>query len=150
MIRNVRMDTKLLPPYVLTHFDSWAFCVIAFEPIELQTCSVPQNDRLDLSFVKDQHTAGKKWPDMVVKWPFVNYYLLKVSQACARPPFISEAIHFKPIKIQTHQAPKNDRLNLSFVKDKHTVGEKMARNSSKIAILLLLFVFTQTIILNNH
>ena len=54
------MDTKLLPPYVLTHFDSWAFCVIAFEPIELQTCSVPQNDRLDLSFVKDEHTDGEK------------------------------------------------------------------------------------------
>ena len=31
------------------------------------------------------------------------------------------------------------------MKDKRTVGEKMARNSSKIAILLLLFVLNQTI-----
>jgi hypothetical protein len=32
------------------------------------------------------------------------------------------------------------------VKDKHTVGGKMARNSPKIAILLLLFVLNQTIL----
>ena len=32
---------------------SFAFCVITFEPIEVQTCSAPQNDRLSLSFVKD-------------------------------------------------------------------------------------------------
>jgi hypothetical protein len=31
------------------------------------------------------------------------------------------------------------------VKDKHKVGGKMARNSLKIAILLLLFVLNQTI-----
>ena len=31
------------------------------------------------------------------------------------------------------------------MKDKHTVGEKMARNSRKIAILLFLFVSNKTI-----
>ena len=31
------------------------------------------------------------------------------------------------------------------MKDKHTIGGKMARNSRKIAILLLLFVLIQTI-----
>ena len=31
------------------------------------------------------------------------------------------------------------------MKDEHTVGRKMARNSRKIAILLLLFVLNQTI-----
>ena len=30
-----------------------AFCVITFEPIEIQTYSAPQNDRLNLNFVKD-------------------------------------------------------------------------------------------------
>ena len=30
-----------------------AFCVITFEPIKIQTQSAPQNDRLNLSFVKD-------------------------------------------------------------------------------------------------
>ena len=32
-----------------------------------------------------------------------------------------------------------DRLNLSFVKDEHTVGKKMARNGPKTAIYQLLF-----------
>jgi hypothetical protein len=38
----------------------FAFCVITFEPIELQTRSAPQNDRLNLSFVKDTYVDGKK------------------------------------------------------------------------------------------
>ena len=33
-------------------------------------------------------------------------------------------ITFVPIKIKTHKAPLNDRLNLSFVKDVHIVDEK--------------------------
>ena len=36
------------------------FCVITFEPIKIQTCSTPQNDRLNLSFMKDIHVVGKK------------------------------------------------------------------------------------------
>ena len=32
------------------------------------------------------------------------------------------------------------------MKEKHTVGGKMARNSRKIAILLLLFILIQTIV----
>ena len=39
-----------------------------------------------------------------------------------------EAINFEPIKILTHQASQNDRLNLSFVKDEDTYGKKLARN----------------------
>ena len=31
---------------------SFAFCVITFEPIEVQTYSAPQNDRQNLVFVK--------------------------------------------------------------------------------------------------
>ena len=30
----------------------------------------PQNDRLNLSFVKDIHIVGKKWPEVVLKRPF--------------------------------------------------------------------------------
>ena len=46
--------------YLLTYFDSWAFCAITFEPIEVQTCSAPQNDRLNFSFVKDIYVDGAK------------------------------------------------------------------------------------------
>ena len=38
------------------------------------------------------------------------------------------AIAIEPIKLQTHSASQNDRLNLSFVKDESTYGKKMARN----------------------
>ena len=41
---------------------------------------------------------------------------------------------FEPIKIKTHSAPQNDRLNFSFVKDIHVVCEKMARKGRKTAI----------------
>jgi hypothetical protein len=37
-----------------------AFCVITFAPIEVQTHSASQNDRLNLSFVKDVCVDGKK------------------------------------------------------------------------------------------
>ena len=43
-------------------------------------------------------------------------------------------IAFDPIKIQTNQAPQNDHLNLSFLKDFCVVGEKMARKGHKMAI----------------
>ena len=35
-------------------------------------------------------------------------------------------ITFEPIKIQTHSAPQNDRLNFSFVKDIHVDGGNLA------------------------
>ena len=35
------------------------FCVITFEPIKFLTCSAPQNDRLNFSFVKDIHVVGE-------------------------------------------------------------------------------------------
>jgi hypothetical protein len=49
-------------------------------------------------------------------------------------------ITFVPIKIKTHAAPQNDRLNLSFVKDEHIDGKKMARNGHRRAIYQLLFL----------
>ena len=38
---------------------SFAFCVTTFEPIEVQTRSAPQNDSLNLGFVKDRYVDGK-------------------------------------------------------------------------------------------
>ena len=35
-------------------------------------------------------------------------------------------ITFEQIKIQTHSAPQNDRLNFSFVKDIHVDGGNLA------------------------
>ena len=41
----------------------FAFCVIIHEPIEIQTCSAPQNDRLNFVLMK-------KWLETVVKLQF--------------------------------------------------------------------------------
>ena len=46
-------------------FYVFVFFVITFVPIKIQTCSAPQNDRWNLSFVKDKHLVGQTWPDMV-------------------------------------------------------------------------------------
>ena len=39
----------------------FAFCVITFEPIMIQTCSAPQKERHNFSFVKDTYVDGKKF-----------------------------------------------------------------------------------------
>ena len=56
------------------------------------------------------------------------------SQDLAQPQGTFCVITFEPIKIQTCSAPQNDHLNLSFVKNDHTYGEKMARNGRKTVI----------------
>ena len=42
---------------------------------------------------------AKKWPEKVVKWPFISCYFFRVSQVGARPLSTSGAITFEPIKI---------------------------------------------------
>ena len=44
---------------------------ISFETIKIQTCLAPQNDLLNLSFVKDIHVVVEKRPEMVLKRPFI-------------------------------------------------------------------------------
>ena len=44
------------------------------------------------------------------------------------------AIAIEPIKIQTHSACQNDRLNLNFVKDTYDNAKKMARKCGKMVI----------------
>ena len=41
-----------------TKMEKIVFFVITFEPIKIQTHSTPQNDRLNLGFVKDIHVDG--------------------------------------------------------------------------------------------
>ena len=50
----------------------FAFRVITIVPIMIQTCLAPQNDHLNLSFVKDFMWFTQKWPQMVVKWPYIR------------------------------------------------------------------------------
>ena len=47
--------------------------------------------------------------------------------------FVFYVVAFDPIEIQTCSAPQNDCQHFSFVKDIYGVGEKMTKNSRKIA-----------------
>ena len=55
------------------------------------------------------------------------------------------AIAIEPIKIQTHSKSQNDRLNLSFVKDKHTYGKKVARKGRTEVIYKGTFISKQSL-----
>ena len=72
-------------------------------------------------------------------------FFLQVSQVCEMETFAFLAITFEPIGILTHSAHQNDHLNLSFVKDKRTVSQKMARNGSNTAIYFVIFISKQSL-----
>ena len=88
---------------------------------------------------------AKKWPEMVVKQTFISCYFFASQPSQEMEIFAFCVITFEPIKIQTNSAHQNDRLNLSFVKDKHAVGKNMARNSHKPAICFVIFVSKQSL-----
>ena len=48
-------------------FCIFAFCVIPFVLIKVETGLASQNTCLNLSFVEDKHIVGEKWSDMVLK-----------------------------------------------------------------------------------
>ena len=57
-------DERTIFYYLVT--SPFAFCVITFEPIEVQTCSPPQNDRLNLSFVKNGRKLARNGQKMAI------------------------------------------------------------------------------------
>ena len=52
--------------------------VITFEPIKILTHSAPQNNYLNLSFVKDIHVIGKIWLEMVEKRSFYQSHFFLI------------------------------------------------------------------------
>ena len=57
----------------------FAFFVITFEPIKVQMCSAPQNDRLNFSFVKDIHVVGNKMARMGRKTAIYQSQILGIT-----------------------------------------------------------------------
>ena len=84
------------------------FCVITFEPIEVQTCSAPQNDCLILIFVKDIYTNSRKLARNGGKTAIYN--------------FVSSQVQKKNICI-------------FVITDSYVDGRKLTRNGRKTAIL---------------
>ena len=55
--------------------------VRAFDPIKILTCWALQNDYQILSFVKAINVDGKKWPEILVKWPIPTFVLFILKQS---------------------------------------------------------------------
>ena len=86
--------------------------------------------------MKDVHVIGKKWPETVIKWPFMSHkFSLFFLQNCKRLEAKKNVLchSFDLIKIiRSLKASQNDCQILICVKAIYVVGEKMTRNSGKI------------------
>ena len=76
-----------------------AFCVITFEPIMIQTCSAPQNDRLNFSFVKGIKVVVEKMTRNHRK--MATYYSASFSKESA-VFLISHLLVFDLWQVHTH------------------------------------------------
>ena len=62
----------------MMHFQAWKkedfnpYCVVSFDQIKIFTYWAPQNDRLNLSFVKDICIVAIKWPEIILKLQFLR------------------------------------------------------------------------------
>ena len=72
MKKNIKQKKCFLQNSKKLEMKLFAFWVITFEPNMIQTCTVPQNDHWNLSFVKDTHVIGEKLLERVVKQPFIS------------------------------------------------------------------------------
>ena len=66
LVLKLKFSVFFLPKLKNTVF---VIHVVAFDPIKIQTSLAPQNDRLNLSFVKDIYVTCEKMTGMVVKLP---------------------------------------------------------------------------------
>ena len=81
----------------------FAVCVITFEPIKIQTCSSPQNDRLNLSFVKDIKVIGKKPTRYGHKMDFCQSQRPFMSRKFDAPPSSSKIYLNKKLYVRLNQ-----------------------------------------------
>ena len=70
-----RFCTKTLICVFCIFWVLFVFCVITVVQMMIQTCLAPQNDSLNLSFVKDINTVGKKMTRNGLKTDFYQLLL---------------------------------------------------------------------------
>ena len=59
--------------------------------MEIQTHAAPQNDHLNLSFVKGTYVDGEKWLKLVVKWSFMSRKFCATVSNCSH--WASDNLH---------------------------------------------------------
>ena len=65
---------KIAQKWGIKNKDFSQYYVLAFDTNKIYTHWAPQNDRLNLSFVKDTYIVAKKWPEMVKNGYFWNFF----------------------------------------------------------------------------
>ena len=72
--KNITQMRSFLQNYKNPKRELFVFCLITFEPIEVQTLSAPQIDRLNFSFVKDifRYVIGKQLATNGLKRTFIR------------------------------------------------------------------------------
>ena len=95
----------------MMHFQAWKkkdfnqYYVVAFDPIKIYTHLAPQNDRLNLSFMKDIYGVAKKWPEMFKKWPFLKlefqFFFLQNWKSQLTNKIVIHVVALNPIMILT-------------------------------------------------
>ena len=97
----------------------------------------PQNDGLNLNFLKGVNVVAKKMAKNGLKMAFYELYIssffltkLKIKR---KEKNVINVVAFDSIKILTCWFLQNDCQNLTFVKTTNVVGKKMARNTCKMA-----------------
>ena len=102
------MQVPLFHAFISRNKDFLRFCmflifIITFEPNKMWTCSAPQNDRLNLSFVKNEHVVGQNIARYGLKWLFISCYFSGVHWTCIvfrlhlRPKLLTQS-RFRPVK----------------------------------------------------
>ena len=94
---------KLALKWRIKKEDCNQYYVVVFDPIEIFTYQAPQNDRQNLSFVKVLYIVAKKWPEMLLKWPFLklkfsNFFFQNWNTHLSKQ-FVIYVIDFDPIRI---------------------------------------------------
>ena len=57
---NLKLSVFFLTKLKKTELGNFVFHIVAFDSIEFQICLDPQNDKQNISFVKDVHVVDKK------------------------------------------------------------------------------------------
>ena len=112
-----------------------AIYMIIFHKTEVQTVILRCWMGLYLNWFKSYDTKWKTSKNAkITKNSTYEIFFLQNRTKTKMEKIAFCVITFDPIKIQTHSAPQNDRLNFSFVKDIHVDGGNLAWNSCKTAI----------------
>ena len=99
--------------------------VIAFDPIRIQTCLAPQNDRQNPSFVKDNYVLGQKMTRNVrklvkrkscqfFKSPVFNIHASKFSSALPCKLNITRGVHSHCTLAKIRLDPCKDVVHVLF------------------------------------